>query len=385
MTLAKSLADLNAFHFLREFTFSKTTFRPAPTSEVELADNIVWLDNIFIVFQLKQREPIPTSDSNSEERWFEKKILGRAVKQVRDTLKYLKENVEIKISNHRNHQISLPTSALPRPHKLIVYQAHESLPDKCKSMKYHRSGTAGVIHLFPLADYTGIVETLITPSEIIEYLEFREALVERWEEKVNAVSEQALVGQYLNDDMVSLPSQSFVRNLQQLDDEPATWDISRILQNFLERRTFGDGETEYYSIVSELAKLNRGELKAFKERILISMEKAKANEDDLPYRMTVPRTGCGFVFVPVTKNRPLAERLVGLKNFTILHKYDQKLEKCIGVTISLVADSSKQFDFEWCFTKWDWEKEDAIDDALKTKNPFRKVRGQKVDRYRLKF
>jgi hypothetical protein len=39
MTFAEAVADLNEWHFFKEFVYSKNTFRPAPRIEVELADN----------------------------------------------------------------------------------------------------------------------------------------------------------------------------------------------------------------------------------------------------------------------------------------------------------------------------------------------------------
>lgn len=55
MTLENFIHQLNALAFFNEFTFGKTTFTPTGGSELELADNIVWMGDDLTVLQLKQR------------------------------------------------------------------------------------------------------------------------------------------------------------------------------------------------------------------------------------------------------------------------------------------------------------------------------------------
>ena len=49
-------------------------------------------------------------------------------------------------------------------------------------------------------------------------------------------------------------------------------------------------------------KLSRSGWRSVKERIELSIQKAKNDEFARPYRMIEPQTGCGFVFVPVTSD-----------------------------------------------------------------------------------
>ena len=54
MNLEEKISSLNQNIFLKEFTYSKNKFSPTPSSEFELADNIIWLRDLLIVFQLAQ-------------------------------------------------------------------------------------------------------------------------------------------------------------------------------------------------------------------------------------------------------------------------------------------------------------------------------------------
>ena len=50
---------------------------------------------------------------------------------------------------------------------------------------------------------------MITPAEVGEYLEFRKEICMKYKFQVNALPEQALVGQFLSGDLGHEPSMSF--------------------------------------------------------------------------------------------------------------------------------------------------------------------------------
>jgi len=370
-SFADELAALNEWHFFREFVYSRTTFRPVPEQEVELADNLVCLGDILIAYQLKQREDVAGSDATKEKRWFNNKVLGKATRQIRDTDKYLRDHESIELQNARKHRSQVTFSSIRQFHKLIVYLPADELPAECRAIKHHRSTTVGVIHVISGHDYLGIVRTLLTPAEVADYLSFREALISRWPDDILSVPEAAVVGQYLSGDFGDRPSVKYIDYVGRLEHHADEWDMSGIIAKFPDRVTTDNGPTDYYPIVRELSLLKRDELRQFKQRFQISLEKARADEFARPYRMAVPRTGCGFVFVPVTKDL-LPRRRVGLVNLTLAHKYDQRLSKCIGVSIA--DDVKPWFTVEWCYMESLWEEDRELDQWLKSSNPFREVK-----------
>jgi len=117
---------------------------------------------------------------------------------------------------------------------------------------------------------------------------------------------------------------------------------------------------------------------AFKERLSLSIKKARDNQFTRPYRIVIPRTGCGFVFVPITKDL-IAHQIQGLKNFTDAHKYDQQLSKCVGVSVAYGDDN--YFSICWCYADSPWRYDSAMDESLKVNNPFRKVKMSESSRY----
>ena len=378
MTFADELAALNEWHFFREFTYSRNNFRPAPGQEVELEDSLIWLGDLLIAFQLKERELVPGASAETEKRWFERKVLRQATRQVRDTLGYLNVTKSIEVQNHRNHTFGLEFDAIRQLHKLVIYLPQEPLPEEYRRIKYHRSRTAGVIHIISSQEYLGIVRTLLTPAEVAEYLSFREELIDHWENEILAVPESALVGQYLHGNIDVPPSLKHLEHLRRLEHRAEEWDMSGVIAKFPDRVTTNNAPTDYYPIVRELASLKRNELREFKRRFELSIEKARSDVFVLPYRIAIPRTGCGFVFIPLTKD-VLQHRRAGLVNFTLAHKYDQRLSKCVGVSIA--DDTQGWFTAEWFYVEFPWQVDAEMEHLLRTNHPFRDVKESELPRY----
>lgn len=382
MTFAASLADLNEWHFFKEFVYSKNTFRPTPQKELELADNVLWLGSLLVAFQLKERVTAAATDADAEKRWFQKKVLDHATRQIRDTLRYLKEQPTIGLTNHRGHERQLTFDSITQFHKVVVYLPGKALPIECLSVRFHVSRTAGLIHIIPAHDYLGIVRTLLTPAEVADYLDFRAELINRWEDRVNGIPEPALVGQYLHGDATVAPALDHLTYLKALDQRADEWDLSGVISQFPDRVTTENGPTDYYPIVMELASLKRNELREFKMRFQLAVEKSRTEEITRPYRIAVPRTGCGFVFVPLPKGM-FEHRKTALLNFTQALKYEQRLKKCIGVAVGNHQPDG-WFHAEWCYAYGDWVQDDDMERLLRENNPFRPARTAELPRYTLK-
>ncbi|MCD6487099.1 MAG: hypothetical protein J7K35_07220 [Syntrophobacterales bacterium] len=374
--LEQYTSELNSNVFFREFSFAKNKFSPKPKEELEFADHVVWLDDLMLVFQCKERN-IFESNSENEKKWFNNKVVREATKQIRNTLGYLADYREIYLTNDRNHVFNLATAKLNSINKIVLYTAHDSLPLNCRNKKYHNSSSVGFIHIFNVEDYIGICETLVTPTEFHHYLSYREELINQWEKETVDILEDALLGHFLYGDLSVEPSSESNKYLMALKDERAEWDFTNIGRIFADRMTVARNPQDYYKIVSELAKFKRTDLKLFKERFELAKDKAMKDEFTIPFRMTIPDR-VGFVFVPITQDM-IDKRTQYLSNLTLAHKYDQKLSKCVGLSIS--PDSAEFFYVEWCFIESPWEYDEEIEKMLKESFPFRPVREHYVPTY----
>jgi hypothetical protein len=257
-TLEEMLASANGWFFLKEFFFSNTKFAPPGRTELELADGIVLFEDVLIVFQAKAREQ-PTSDPASEEKWFEKRVSRDAVKQVNDTLAYLRDH-DIVLRNDRGDEVALPRGLKGlRIVSLVLYAPGSALPPHLRLRKGRLSTTAGMfVHFLPADGYSRVLSTLFTLPEILDYFGHRCTWALKLGPDADRLYEKALVGHYLaGSDEV--PANADARWVDTLVDDTDAFQIVRILQNFRERslevmpaEALG---TSYYAILGELMKL----------------------------------------------------------------------------------------------------------------------------------
>ena len=387
MTLEEYASQINENIFLREFSFARNEFSPAQESELQFSDQVIWLDELLITIQLKERELSGKHTRQTEEKWFQKKIIGKATKQIRDTLDYLTRYREINITNGRGHVFNVSAARTNKPISVVSYAPHKLLPREYTRKKFHLSSTAGFIHLIPIEDWLEICHTLMTPAEIVEYLGFRQEISLEHESKVNELPEETLIGQFLYGTLDAEPALAFTKYLQLFVQAYDEFDMSHIWNRFGDRivriiefsptRRVAE-EHRYYDILKELAKLNRNELRLFKFRHDLCIEKCKTNELTRPYRFTSPRTGCGFVFIVITKEHT-ATTVNALQNFTAAHKYDQKLNKCIGISF---ANDGEYYDVGWCFQEEPWIYDAEMEQRLKEQFPFLEVKEEVIPRYK---
>jgi len=119
-----AVGKLNAAYFFREFTFSTNTFKPNPANEFELADKVVWLDDLMILSQIKERIAPPDTTADKERKWFADEVVKKATRQMRDTLSYLKTYPKIKVRNDRRHVFNLASAQVTQTHRIVIYNPH---------------------------------------------------------------------------------------------------------------------------------------------------------------------------------------------------------------------------------------------------------------------
>ncbi len=364
------IAKLNSTYFFKEFSFSSTKFKENNRGEeLELADNVVWLDDLLLITQIKERNK---SNDGNIENWFARKVLRKAVKQIKDTIKYFEKYNDISIKNEKGHLLNVTEAIKNAPIKLIAYHCDESLSEKNRFLKFYQSKDVGLIHLFHIEDYNGICNILITPFEIKDYLNFRELLYSRHKDILNIYPEQYILGHYIETTDVSEINPKYIENLTNLVHDESDFDVSFIIENFKEKIRLKPDKLEYYSIIKEIAKLNRSDLRAFKERFNFVIDKAKNQEFTLPTRMTSLNSNCGFIFT-VLEYKQKNRWKTALTNFIEAHKYDQRLNKTIGMVVYF-NPNDKYFDINWGLVEFEWEYNKEFEELLKDNFPFRPVK-----------
>jgi hypothetical protein len=346
------LTKINSNIFFKEFTFDKNEFKHQG-GESELADNILWLDDLLFLIQIKERniqESEPELDGNG---WFNSKVLKKAKDQIKKSVQYFSTFNELKVKNVRNHLIYVSKANLKIANKVIIYTANGSdISETNQLIKFCESKQVGNIHILNIENYHTICEFLITPTELDDYLKFRERFYLTHKEFTSKCSEQYLLAHFLNTENEKLIDWKYINTLSNFEQNLKDFDMFGILNKFSENISIEDQKksNDYYEILKEIVKLKRGELKEFKERFQIIIEMVNNNETTMPYRFTSTRTGCGFVFIPLPSDK-IKYWENALINFTERYKYKNKLNKCIGIIIS---KDGEYYDLNWALAKEDW-------------------------------
>lgn len=387
-TLSEHLVNiLNQSHFYKEFSFVKNEFFPEPASKQEFADHVVWLRDVLIIYQIKERASGDSSSISSERAWFRKKVLGLGKKQIKDSLAFLRRCPKVEIVNQRGDVFDINTPDIKRIFRVVIYQTPNVLPVDCLAQKLVISHSAGLIHVFSWADYLMVLETLITPGEFIEYLTCRKDIL-RQHRHLEQITEKNVLGRYL-----WLPpwksvtdyriNEDFSKHVDLLVSDVGKFDISYILDNLRdnieESESNLEKKTDYYYILVELVKLGRLELMVAKKRIKKCLEAVESGSFKLPYRFTSTSSHCGFLFLPIQSCK-ISEETNLLANLTVMSKYEQKLQRHVG--ISFAKRDPNVIYIRWVLVDYPWKYDSRIDKLLGEKSPFRPLRKKKEFPYR---
>ena len=131
--------------FYKEFTFHKNNFI-TPHGQKELADNVLWIDDLLFLIQVKERNASEVKTTVEENKWFENTVLKKAKNQIKDSLSFFSLYDEIKLKNVRNHIIDIAKAGTTTTNKIIIYKPNSlMLSNKNKSLKFCQSSVYGNI------------------------------------------------------------------------------------------------------------------------------------------------------------------------------------------------------------------------------------------------
>src|SRR5205814_1457565 len=168
------------------------------------------------------------------------------------------------LENQRGHRFRLEPAKLARKFMVVVYDEASSILYRARP-NHHVSRTAGLIHLLRSSDLLDVCRTLITLSEIAQYLEFRTTIV-----RVNSLlSERAVLGQFLRGALDELPDERNAEEFLRLRRDRSRFDIRwffKALPDLIHTNWNGD-DTSYYAVLKEYVLLDRFELEQCRIRI----------------------------------------------------------------------------------------------------------------------
>ncbi|HEY6089232.1 MAG TPA: hypothetical protein VD771_05540 [Gemmatimonadaceae bacterium] len=368
-------AQQHANVFLRAFSFATIQLPRADGDEDELADRVLLVDDIGFIFQLKEREPKVASKAGDLEKWVANNVVKKGAKQVQNTRDLLRTYLGLSLVNHFGHRVSLA----PREPGELVCVVIYRVPPKSRAFRaarFKKARSGGFVHILRDADYFEICQHFVTPAALLDYFAFRRDVLINWDEAATAVSEGALIGQYLQEDYSSPPDARFERAAKSRGG-PTACEFSFVMDSLAGRIAAQAGEnadSDCYEILTELAVLGRYELKALMQQLRLALEAVRANRLELPFRIASSRTGCGFLIVSIT--REFQDRGMGaLQSLALASKHELDLPRQVGIGM---WQDTEFVDIEWIVLEGDNPPDPELDQRLANNYPFRRSSEQRL-------
>lgn len=360
------ITSINTNIFFSEFTFDKNEFYPTKSDKKELADNVLWLDDLLFIIQIKERNS--TKSKTSVDNWFKNKVLNKAKNQIKASLEYLNKYETIPITNKQNQKLDISKAKTKGIHKVIIYKTSETLNEIHKNTKFYKSQDIGYIHIFDSTDYYWICWYLHNPSELNEYLDFRVRIYQKHKKIIQILPEQYILTHFLNTEDETFLDPKYIETLSKLDNDRNDYDISWLIENFKNTLIPGsqNNPLDYHSIIKEIAKLKRYELYEFKSRFVKAIKNVNEDSFTPPLRYTSLRTECGFVVIPLFSKHSNSWKKA-LANFTAIYKYKRKVQKCLGVVI---FKKGEYFEIYWAYMNDEWSFDSQLEEALSREEEF---------------
>jgi hypothetical protein len=380
MSVATSLlqdfnAQQNANVFLRAFSFPTIQLPLAADDERTLADRVLMMDGVGFIFQLMEREQKVASKAGDIEKWVTNNVVRRGLKQIQNTRDLLHGYVGLSLVNQFGHRDHIA----PKYPELMVGVIVYRVPAKSRAFRAARFKTnknGGFVHILRDADYFEITAHFLTPTELNDYFGFRRDILINWDPAQTAVSEAALIGQYLSEDYSSPPDERFERTARS-HDGPTAYEFSFVLDSLATAIASQQGDyadTEGYEVLTELARLGRRELSALKYQVRLALESVRSDSFELPHRVVSAGTGCGFLVLPLTSE--FHDRtFYALESLSQASKYELDLEKQVGIGM---WQESEFVDIEWLFLSGRNPPDPRMDEKLATRYPFRRSSEQRI-------
>lgn len=370
---------LSANVFTRTFSFSSAQLPVLTLPRPQLADHLVLLDGMGFIFQLTERTTPGANRVSELEKWFAEDVLKKGVKQIKRTRELLQTYLTLSLANASGHRVSVSVKGLKNLAGLILYRTPSRAPGFAPP-RFKKTRVAGFVHIMRDADYFAACEHLVTPTELTEYLRFREEVLSRPDPVPPTVSEAALVGQYLYEDLDAAPDPRYENAARSLKGDPADWVFSYVMENLgtqISRRDEDSIEAVYHPVLTEMARLGRSELRELKNQLRLCLEAVRADKFELPYRLCSEPTQCAFLTLPGSVEFRLRARKA-LERLSIASKHELQVEKQVSIAM---WRSGEIIDIDWLYLDGPNAPSEAIDRQLDVAYPFRRTSKKRLPEY----
>lgn len=271
------LSAFSELHFYKELVQSNLHFTLEGSTEKEVADLLINVGDFIIAIQLKARnEKEQTFDEQKELKWLTSKC-KKAKKQIKESVQFIRSGQLPAFENGRSKFVSLISNAEIVP--LIVFM-NETVGNDYPHILQKHSEKGMDVNCLSFQDFQNMCRALLTPMEIIYYLQWRLKFFQKYGNIgtsvfvddnnnslfVNPTHGEALVYQFIAERYGTETDETM---------KQCAADFSFILRNLPDRVVVESEQDSSYPLILFFAHFDRMEIKAYVERVFKTIDAAK--------------------------------------------------------------------------------------------------------------
>ena len=330
----------------------------------------------MIIYQVKQREEDSDKRNDEINKWFKKKIINKATKQITDTHDFLDSQNEIIISNLRGKKFNLADKKYSNRVNIVIHNVDVITNEYSEYTKIRVNSKGLTIHYLSVYEFQYLCRSCQVPFEFMNYLNFRDKYFQKFGNEINMIDERSLFCAFLGHlEGSEIQLATRVYRKFQIENTEKIENMKHMFYIFGDRLTTSNTD-EYYQLLEVMLPLDRNFYKILAEKIRISIESLDNKFPTKPHRFGSPKSGIAIIVIPFDNNKNYEGLLArysdkdkGKKDIlyflTKLHKYDLKVDRAIGLLLSKAGTDN---DILWNYLNYPWEyseKNNEYEEAIK--------------------
>lgn len=347
MTKSEDLCNkISNLYFFKELVKSDLIYITENKEEKELADIIIRVANFLLTIQIKEK----IENDTDIQKWLNNKVYKKAKNQIKNTINEIKNMINFKSKKNEDILDNIDNCLLI---PIIIFDIGDK---KCTYKNYYESKSSNIkINIFEINDFEIMCKHLISPMEIIRYLNERieytksNILIIEDENKITigkTNSETSMLNFYIEKYNLKITQENNEKLLK-----------FNTYLNLFEKHCITNKQ-QYKIFIKYLSNLLVKEIYNFIDRINLIIDKGFNNE--LYWDSYIISDSHNILFISITKDKYNLNFINFISN---VFMYKFKLNKILTI-ISYSIDNNNNYELDFAICEYESENVEVYKEAI---------------------
>lgn len=281
---------INLSAFEEDVVFASVK-RKGAHGAIEVCDGLILFWDGYVCLQMKMRD----SDSEEDHRgikWIEKKVYGKAVGQLQNTIEEIEGNGMIDYINARGVRVRPADICRKCLHAVVIYQYGDASGPNRRVAFIRDSKRVGTVHFIHEDDWYRILSSVKSPNELKEYLEYRKLITSSKEG--HYPNEGCIFAAYaMEDDALAQDENGWRYLCRQVPDDDR-FDFVAFLRELYTHVDSGHKERTS-KLICAINEFPSSSYKSIREYLQLSIKAVKEQKYNRPYKIILEDTHIGLI------------------------------------------------------------------------------------------